>query len=100
MSWGDNTYGELGIENSLFAEHPIKLTFFEQKIKKITTGARHSLILDEFNKVFAFGDNSEGQCTGAGTRIVTPTHIQFESKELVMDIYSGYSHCVLLTGIE
>ena len=82
----------------MFVETPSKVKFFNQKIKKITSGARHSLIMDEFNEVYAFGDNSEGQCTSIGTRVVTPTKINFESKELIKDIYSGYSHCILLTG--
>jgi alpha-tubulin suppressor-like RCC1 family protein len=99
LAWGDNTYGELGTEKGLFIEHPQKVVFFAQKIKKITTGARHSLVIDEFNKVYAFGDNSEGQCTNGGTRIVNPTPIHFESKDMIIDIFSGYSHCVIMTGI-
>lgn len=83
----------------MFIEHPTKVVFFAQKIRKITTGARHSLVIDEFNKVYAFGDNSEGQCTSGGTRIVNPTPIHFESKDMIIDIFSGYSHCVLMTGI-
>lgn len=98
LAWGDNTYGELGIEKSLFVEHPTLVKSFEQKIKKITAGARHSLVMDENNKVWAFGDNSEGQCTGEGTRLVIPQEIHFESKEKIVDIFSGYSHCLLLTG--
>ena len=86
------------MENSIFVEQPTKIVFFNQKIIKITAGARHSLVIDDANNVFAFGDNSEGQCTGHNTRYTVPTKIQFESKETISDIFSGYSHCILISS--
>lgn len=100
-AFGDNTYGELGIEGVLSLEKPTKVTFFDsikEKVKKICVGARHSLVLLENGVVYAFGDNSESQCTGSSTRYPKPVKINWESKELIVDIFSNYNHCVFVTS--
>jgi len=61
-------------------------------------GARHSLVLLENGVVYAFGDNSESQCTGNLTRYPKPVKINWESKELIVDIFSNYNHCVFVTS--
>jgi alpha-tubulin suppressor-like RCC1 family protein len=58
--WGDGTYGELGIQENLPIEKPVKIPFFEDKnIVKVTAGARHTLALDYEGNIYAIGDNSE-----------------------------------------
>ena len=54
--------------------------------------------MDINNNVYAFGDNSEGQCTGHSNSYSTPIKLQFESQDQIIDIYSGYSHCFLITS--
>lgn len=98
-SFGNNTYGELGID-CISLEKPTKISFFDSlgKIKSISTGARHTFALLENGDVYAFGDNSDGQCTGNATKYSKPTKINFESKERIVDIFSNYNHCVLITN--
>ena len=68
------------------------------KISKIAVGARHSLVLLKDGNLYAFGDNSDGQCTGFCTRYTTPTKIIFDKKERIIDIFCGYNHCMILLG--
>jgi alpha-tubulin suppressor-like RCC1 family protein len=50
-------------------------------------------------ELYAFGDNSDGQCTGFCTRYAVPTKIVFEKKEKIIDIFCGYNHCMILLRI-
>jgi alpha-tubulin suppressor-like RCC1 family protein len=65
---------------------------FPGVIKKVSVGARHSLILLDNGNLYAFGDNSEGQCAGGMSRYPSPVKIDVESKEKIIDVYSGYNH--------
>lgn len=94
---GDNTYGELGLNHVKNIESPTKLTFFNEysdRIVKIQCGIRNSFVLLDNGELYAFGDNSEGQSTGYDTRYFNPTLVpfEFENKEKIIDIHSGYSH--------
>jgi alpha-tubulin suppressor-like RCC1 family protein len=100
-SLGDNEYGELGVEKLKYASNPIKVDFFEslgEKIKKVTAGGRHSLVLTENFKVYSFGDNSEGQCSGFEPANFKPIKIKFPSKPKIIDIYSNYNHSIALSS--
>ncbi len=97
---GDNEYGELGLSDTKFHKDPVKITFFEENhigIKKVTTGSRHSIILGDNNKLYAFGDNSENQCAGNCANYHQPTKVKFLGKDKIVDVYAGYNHSVALT---
>jgi alpha-tubulin suppressor-like RCC1 family protein len=99
-SLGDNEYGELGVEKLKYSSQPVKVDFFEkkeEKIKKVCAGGRHSLVLTENFKVYAFGDNSEGQCTGFDPAYFNPIKIKFPGKPKIIDIHSSYNHSIALT---
>ncbi len=72
---------------------------FSSPIEKIAVGARHSLILLKDGDLYAFGDNSDGQCTGYTTRYPSPVKISFDNKEKIVDVYSGYTHCLIILGM-
>lgn len=96
---GDNNYGELGIPDCSFTQEPKKVTFFDEKklkVLKVCTGARHTLVLTHNNKVYAFGDNSEGQCSGFDTTYNVPTKVKFMGRDRIVDIYTGYNHSIAL----
>lgn len=98
---GNNTYGELGIENCVFLDKPYRLKFFDSltgKAVKIAAGARNSLVLLDNGELYSFGDNSDGQCTGSEARYPTPYKVHFEYRDKIIDIYSSYSHCIALSG--
>lgn len=100
-SLGDNEYGELGVEKLKYASQPVKVDFFEsrgEKIKKVSAGGRHSLVLTENFKVYSFGDNSEGQCSGFEPANFKPIKIKFPGKPKIIDIYSNYNHSIALSS--
>lgn len=101
---GDNTYGEIGIEDSINTDKVKEVKYFEEKnlskISKIAVGSRHSLVLLKDGDLYAFGDNSDGQCTGFSTRYAIPTKIIFDQKEKIVDIFCGYNHCMILLSKE
>jgi alpha-tubulin suppressor-like RCC1 family protein len=90
----------LGKEGVLLSDNKLlKIDEFEGSIYKIATGARHSLVLLKNGDLYAFGDNSDGQCTGYTTRFTTPNKINFENKEKIIDVYSGYNSCLIILCI-
>ncbi len=87
----------MGLENHTTAEKFTKVNIpFESAIKKVSTGARHTLILLENGNIYAFGDNSEGQCAGSNTRYSTPVKINLETRDKIVDVYSGYNHNLIV----
>ncbi len=97
---GDNTFGELGVDGVLASDNKLlKVSEFDDAIYKIATGARHSLILLKNGELYAFGDNSDGQCTGYTTRYPSPTKINFDNREKIIDVYCGYNSCLIILGI-
>ena len=94
---GDNGYGELGLDNSVFEKSPVKNSFFNNlnlTIKKIATGGRHTLVLTKNGEVYAFGDNSEGQCSGYLSFYKVPIKVSFKNEEKIVDIACGYNHSI------
>ena len=64
-------------------------------IKKISTGARHSMVLCTNGELYCFGDNSNGQCSGFEKVIAEPTLIEFEDEnEYIIDIKAGFNHSI------
>ena len=72
--------------------------FFKEKglnIKKISTGARHSMVLCSNGELYCFGDNSDGQCSGFEKVVDEPTLIEFEDEdEFIIDIKAGFNHSI------
>ena len=60
--WGDSTYGEVGTQDSESSgDLPQELEFFKEKdirVKTISVGARHSVVVDTEGIVYTFGDNT------------------------------------------
>ncbi len=61
--FGDNIYGELGLNDNVDRNRPIRNDFFTEKgsIKQIALGGRHSMILMENGDLYVFGHNEDGQ---------------------------------------
>lgn len=72
--------------------------FFKERglnIQKISTGARHSMVLCSNGELYCFGDNSDGQCSGFEKVVDEPTLIEFEDEdEIIIDIKAGFNHSI------
>ena len=118
---GHNEYGEFGIKETINNEYQpvnniIKTNLFrkETAVKsegeyyvndyfvkkglqrvKMTSGARHTLVLCSNGKLYSFGDNSDGQCCGLEKLVEGPTQVEFENpKEFIVDICCGFNHSI------
>ena len=95
--WGlsDNSYKELGIKPGLRNEFELFIYKFkgeQRKIKKISVGARHMLLLLENGVLFSMGDNSDGQCCGTNSTYSFPNLVEINNKIKIIDCYAGYNH--------
>ena len=97
LTMGNNEYGELGLEtNNKNKFH--KLSYFkDKKIKKISTGFRHTLILCEEGDLYAFGENSSGQCFGKDIKCEPNIINLSNNKEKIVDCFAGADYSLLIT---
>ena len=90
MSFQSNEYLKQNeiFENRFFYNNNLKII-------KISSGARHSLVLCEGGKVYCFGDNSDSQCCGLEKIVSTPTLVRFNDyNEVIVDIKAGFNHSI------
>ena len=111
---GHNDYCEFGIKDEdlpkSIAQMPFKSNeylkqgeifenrfFYNNKLKilKLSSGARHSLVLCEGGKVYCFGDNSDSQCCGLEKIVSIPTLVRFNDfNEVIVDVKAGFNHSI------
>ena len=97
FAWGDNTFGQLGSNNTTWRAEPARVTQLDRIfIRSIAAGADFTLCLDIKGRVFAFGKNEQGQCgCMAGVPRLVPTTVrQFPGE--VVQIACGLSHSIAL----
>ncbi|ETR71995.1 MAG: hypothetical protein OMM_02059 [Candidatus Magnetoglobus multicellularis str. Araruama] len=80
-AWGDNTFGQLGIGDSVSAMNPTQVVQEDgtplTNIVSIAAGAFHSLALSNDGTIWAFGSNQEGQGGNGGlSHISIPAKVQ------------------------
>lgn len=59
-SWGDNSYGQLGLGNIEPRRYPTRISTLPY-IHAVAAGEHHSLAIDEEGRVWAWGRNDKGQ---------------------------------------
>ena len=90
MSHSPNEYLKQGetFENRFFKNNNLEIV-------KISSGARHSLVLCKNGQVYCFGDNSDSQCCGLEKIVSVPTLVRFnDSTESIVDIKAGFNHSI------
>ena len=99
-SFGDNTHGQLGIQNSNIKNiNWISRALNGTKIKTFSCGRIHIGILTDNNMLWMFGSNGEYQCGHKTFR--TTSHDGNEiilNDELITDIKCGLSHNIIKTN--
>ncbi|XP_071491070.1 LOW QUALITY PROTEIN: probable E3 ubiquitin-protein ligase HERC4 [Diadema antillarum] len=101
FTWGDNTYGQLGIgsSGSSLVDRPTELTSLKGvPIVRIACGGSHSFALTVSGSVFSWGKNDFGQL-GLGNREhkYFPTLLRNLRSQLVRYVACGQDHTALLT---
>lgn len=102
-AWGSNSFYQLGLGHNESIEVPQDLLFFDFiKIRNITGGDDHTILLTENDEVYAWGNNEEGQCgilkevgmvaDPADKIIQRPTRMEFFNRERgISEIFSSMS---------
>ena len=94
---GNNEYGELGvITNDKNNFHKVNF-FLDKKIKKISTGFRHTLVLCEDGNLYAFGENSFGQCFGKDIKCEPNIINVANNNEKIVNCFAGADYSLLIT---
>lgn len=83
-SWGDHTYGQLGVRNSqISTNHPSAIRRDDgsrlDRIKAIAAGGDHTVALDSDGFVWTWGRNSNGQLGYATPFIGTTNQMNFNA---------------------
>ncbi len=109
FSWGNNEYGQLGDGTINKRNKPLDVTssFYllsGELIKSISAGSLHSLISTTNGRVFAFGNNENGQLgDGTATSRVRPVEVtgyfRLLNDEVVVKVLAGRNYSLALTSI-
>ena len=96
MTYNSKTYNVVIGSLTIALDNPMRLAQFEiGKIKSISAGGNHSLLLTENGEVYAMGYNKSGQLgLGDTTDRTTPERIDISG---IKAIAAGYYHSLLLT---
>ncbi|XP_054006084.1 secretion-regulating guanine nucleotide exchange factor-like isoform X2 [Hylaeus anthracinus] len=94
FSWGRNTYGQLGCAGF---ERPSswKIVRVEglPRIRQVSVGSEHNVVLTEDGRIFCWGWNEHGNCGNGHTRDVKlPEQLSFPSNFSAIRVGSGAGH--------
>lgn len=98
-AWGDNTYGQVGIDSAKgIVSGPQRVEGLPQ-IKEISAGFRHSLALDENGNLWVWGNNIAGQLgTGDRSDLRRPTPVELPDKAVGIAAGHRFSLVTLENG--
>ncbi|MBZ5710793.1 RCC1 domain-containing protein [Nannocystis pusilla] len=98
-AWGRNSRGQLGIgQINMFKNKPQQVTGIPTRVVGVAAGENHSLALDEYGKVWAWGEGSSGQL-GGGSWSASPTPKQVTLSANVVAIAAGGAFSLALDDL-
>lgn len=95
-TWGDNSYGQLGLYNQKTSLAPVKIEGLSD-IVSVVAGYHHTLALKKDGTVWAWGKNLNGQL-GNGSNDNNHLPTQIKDLQNIVYISSGAAHCMALKG--
>ena len=101
-AWGNNTYGQLGIDNGgLTVSAPTLVETLKNKnVISVSAGRYFSLVLTEGGQVYSFGANNRLQLgyelANSATYSATPTLIADLSTVFITQISAGYESAIAI----
>ncbi len=99
-AWGDNSYGQLGIDSTQAYDYPVQVknssgTGFLSGVKAIACGSSHALALLNDGTVFAWGRNDRHQINAtAGDKSSLP--VQYPGLSDIVAVAAGLSFNLVL----
>jgi alpha-tubulin suppressor-like RCC1 family protein len=92
-SWGDNSFGQLGLGNTTPVSVPTQVTAVGTNVLSVAPGGGHTCALMADNTVWCWGDNKYGQLgLGDLNPRSTPTPIDPNMLSNVASVYTGGFH--------
>lgn len=96
-SWGNNEYGQLGINSSEYEiKDPVKVTSISN-INSVSTGYYHVLSSDTNGFVYSWGKNEDGQL-GNGNNELQMAPVKLESISNIVSVRAGGMHSLALSS--
>ncbi len=102
LSWGNNSYGQLGLSadnNSVIDYLPspmsVLLDYTQIKIKEITCGPKHNILLDTNGFVYTFGEGLYGKL-GHNTDLDLSKPTKVENVKNITKIYANYDNTAVI----
>ncbi|MCL2862085.1 MAG: leucine-rich repeat protein [Firmicutes bacterium] len=103
-AWGLNSYGQLGDGTTTSRNSPVQISIEVRgenvKVVSISAGNEHSLAIDEFGNLWAWGLNNYGQLgEGTTTNRLAPVQISIEvsgENVKVVSISAGVGHSLAI----
>ncbi|KAL9968021.1 hypothetical protein ACROYT_G026346 [Oculina patagonica] len=108
--WGDNSSGQLGVENISFSHSPIQISadLRNHHIVDVSCGDKHTVFLSKKGKLFGMGDNTDNQLAinqrgksgDPVLRVNTPTRIHLSAHSRAakpVQVSCGASHTAAVT---
>jgi alpha-tubulin suppressor-like RCC1 family protein len=95
LSWGQNTYGQLGNDSFTQSDVPVSalgLNF----VTAVSAGRRHTLALLTNESADAWGSNMAGQLGNGGTGSLVPYPVAIEGLKGVKALAAGANHSLAL----
>ena len=104
--FGKNIFGQLGFGENSYVFEPLLLPDFPEKIKKVSLGGEHSIILTKKNNIYVSGLNIFGQlglgdCENRNTFTninIYKNTLMNNKDEKIIDIAAGAQHSLLLSN--
>lgn len=94
-AWGENDYGQLGDGTNINSSKPVLVKGLSGKIKEISAGEHHSVVLKEDGTIWSWGSNFYNQL-GDGTNINRSTPVQAVGVSNISDISAGAEYTASL----
>ena len=100
LSWGDNTYGQLGNATRTGRTAPGPTSLPESvAVTDVRAGLAHALALTSTGQVYSWGRNNYGQLgDGTNTDRDTPVVVAMPSGTVVTAVAAGHWHSLALTS--
>jgi alpha-tubulin suppressor-like RCC1 family protein len=100
LTWGANTYGQLGDGNTASRERPVYAKLPKRtKIRDVRAGCFDTIALTTTGRVLAWGLNGDGQLGDGTTRSRhVPVYVRLPKRTRVTAISAGCNHNLALTS--
>eukprot|EP01127_Copromyxa_protea_P022619 TRINITY_DN8218_c0_g1_i1.p1 TRINITY_DN8218_c0_g1~~TRINITY_DN8218_c0_g1_i1.p1 ORF type:complete len:292 (-),score=31.45 TRINITY_DN8218_c0_g1_i1:9-884(-) len=98
-AWGDNRYGQLGLDSTVEARRPTKITSPSAcTIAQFASGSHHSVALTNNGTIYVWGANNDGQLGVQWDRVIRPQPLPHTQEIVKIACGPSYSAAITTSG--